>query len=99
MQLINVMFNIVFILEDKCSIYFLLCFIVLINGNVSTCTQLCCRIILPMMQSYAKAGDFSVAGKIKTSLIENAIYYGSYLIIFGVLLIYLLIRPDIQIDG
>ena len=52
-----------------------------------------------MMQSYASAGDFTVVGKIKSSLIENAIYYGSYLLIFGVLLIYVAVRPDINING
>ncbi len=55
--------------------------------------------MLPMMQSYANAGDFSVAGKIKSALIENAIFYGSYLAIFVVCLIYLAVRPDIHIDG
>ena len=52
-----------------------------------------------MMQSYATAGDFTVAGKIKSSLIENAIYYGTYLLIFGVCLIYVAIRPDLHVDG
>ena len=51
------------------------------------------------MQSYSTAGDFSVAGKVKTALIENAIYYGSYLLIFGVCLIYVAARPDLDIDG
>ena len=52
-----------------------------------------------MMQSYAQAGDFTVAGKIKSSLIDNAIYYGSYLLIFGVCLIYVAVRPDLHVDG
>ena len=52
-----------------------------------------------MMQSYANAGDFTVAGKMKSALIENAIFYGSYLAIFVVCLIYVAIRPDINIDG
>ncbi|TKC50333.1 hypothetical protein EI555_001994 [Monodon monoceros] len=41
------------------------------------------RILLPFMQSYARSGGFSITGKIKTALIENAIYYGTYLLIFG----------------
>ena len=57
------------------------------------------RFLLPMMQSYAQAGDFTVAGKIKSSLIDNAIYYGSYLLIFGVCLIYVAVRPDLHVDG
>ena len=52
-----------------------------------------------MMQSYANAGDFTVAGKIKTSLIENAIYYGTYLLIFGVCLIYVAIKPELHLNG
>uniref|UniRef100_A0AAX7UST5 LMBR1 domain containing 2 n=1 Tax=Astatotilapia calliptera TaxID=8154 RepID=A0AAX7UST5_ASTCA len=45
-------------------------------------------LLLPFMQSYARSGAFSVVGKIKTALIENALYYGSYLLIFIALLIY-----------
>uniref|UniRef100_A0A8V0YSU8 LMBR1 domain containing 2 n=1 Tax=Gallus gallus TaxID=9031 RepID=A0A8V0YSU8_CHICK len=45
-------------------------------------------ILLPFMQSYARSGGFSITGKIKTALIENAIYYGTYLLIFGAFLIY-----------
>ncbi|XP_030376441.1 LMBR1 domain-containing protein 2 homolog [Scaptodrosophila lebanonensis] len=46
-------------------------------------------LIMPLMQSYLKAGDFNIKGKLKSALIENAIYYGSYLFICGVLLIYI----------
>ncbi|ALC47691.1 CG8135 [Drosophila busckii] len=46
-------------------------------------------LIMPLMQSYLKAGDFTIKGKLKSALIENAIYYGSYLFICGVLLIYI----------
>ncbi|KAG8011967.1 LMBR1 domain-containing protein 2 [Nibea albiflora] len=45
-------------------------------------------LLLPFMQSYARAGAFSRVGKMKTALIENAIYYGTYLLIFISLLIY-----------
>uniref|UniRef100_A0AAQ6AG47 LMBR1 domain containing 2 n=1 Tax=Amphiprion ocellaris TaxID=80972 RepID=A0AAQ6AG47_AMPOC len=45
-------------------------------------------LLLPFMQSYAQSGAFSMVGKIKTALIENAIYYGTYLLIFISLLIY-----------
>ncbi|KAK7895774.1 hypothetical protein WMY93_021099 [Mugilogobius chulae] len=41
-------------------------------------------LLLPFMQSYARSGGFSITGKIKTALIENAIYYGrtcSYLVL------------------
>lgn len=56
-------------------------------------------LILPLMQSYIKAGDFSIQGKLKTALIDNAIYYGSYLFICGVLLIYIAFKPGIDLDG
>ena len=52
-----------------------------------------------MMQSYSRAGDFTVLGKIKSALIENALYYGTYLLIFGVCLIYVAARPDLHIDA
>lgn len=53
---------------------------------------------MPMMQSYSKAGDFTVKGKLKSALVDNAIYYGSYLFICGILLIYLAFQND-GIDG
>lgn len=56
-------------------------------------------LLLPMMQSYSRAGDFTVMGKIKSALIENAIYYGTYFLIFGVCLIYVAARPDLHIDA
>ncbi|XP_060950348.1 G-protein coupled receptor-associated protein LMBRD2B [Limanda limanda] len=51
-------------------------------------------LLLPFMQSYARSGGFSITGKIKTALIENAIYYGTYLLIFGSLLIYVAVHPN-----
>lgn len=49
-------------------------------------------LIMPLMQSYLKAGDFTIKGKLKSAMIENAIYYGSYLFICGVLLIYIAVK-------
>ncbi|XP_056140257.1 G-protein coupled receptor-associated protein LMBRD2B-like isoform X2 [Lampris incognitus] len=51
-------------------------------------------LMLPFMQSYARSGAFSRVGKIKTALIENAIYYGTYLLIFIFLLIYVAAHPQ-----
>ncbi|KAL5016235.1 hypothetical protein ScPMuIL_005824 [Solemya velum] len=62
-------------------------------------SQVLTWLILPMMQSYSNAGDFSVGGKVKSALIENAIYYGTYLLIFGICLIYVAARPDLDIDA
>lgn len=61
-------------------------------------TQFLTWLIMPMMQSYIKAGDFNVKGKLKSALVDNAIYYGSYLLICGILLIYLALKPGIDLD-
>uniref|UniRef100_A0A8C5G2G9 Uncharacterized protein n=1 Tax=Gouania willdenowi TaxID=441366 RepID=A0A8C5G2G9_GOUWI len=55
-------------------------------------------LLLPFMQSYARSGGFSISGKIKTALIENAIYYGTYLLIFGSLLIYVAVHPKLRLS-
>ncbi|ESO94505.1 hypothetical protein LOTGIDRAFT_189226 [Lottia gigantea] len=62
-------------------------------------SQVLTWLVLPMMQSYSSAGDFTVSGKIKSALIENAIFYGTYLLIFGICLIYVAARPDLDVDG
>lgn len=61
-------------------------------------SQLLSWILLPIMQSYVYAGDFSVWGKFKTAMFENAIWYGSYLIIFGGLLIYVALKPELNLN-
>lgn len=53
---------------------------------------------MPLMQSYLKAGDFTIKGKLKAALIDNAIYYGSYLFICGILLIYIALKPGVHLD-
>lgn len=55
-------------------------------------------LIMPLMQSYLKAGDFTFKGKFRSAIIDNAIYYGSYLFICGILLIYLALKPEVQLD-
>lgn len=62
-------------------------------------SQILTWLILPLMQSYIKAGDFTMQGKLKSALIDNAIYYGSYLFICGVLLIYIAMKPGVNLDG
>ena len=54
-------------------------------------------LILPFMQAFSQSGEFTLSGKIRGSLIANAIYYGTYMAIFGVLLVYVAIKH--QIDG
>ncbi|CAO1430856.1 unnamed protein product [Diamesa serratosioi] len=55
-------------------------------------------LIMPLMQSYLKAGDFTMQGKFRSALIDNAIYYGTYLFICGVLLIYIALKPGVYLD-
>lgn len=55
-------------------------------------------LIMPLMQSYLKAGDFTIKGKLEAALIDNVIYYGSYLFICGVLLIYIALKPGVHLD-
>ena len=62
-------------------------------------SQILSWLLLPMMQSYVYAGAFSIWGKIKTALWENALWYGSYLIIFFGLLIYVAVNPKLDLDG
>lgn len=61
-------------------------------------SQLLTWLLMPLMQSYLKAGDFTIKGKFKSALIDNAIYYGSYLFICGVLLIYIACK-GVSLDG
>jgi len=53
--------------------------------------------ILPVMQSYAVAGEFTVTGKLKSSLWDNAIYYSSYLLIALILVIYIATQPGLHL--
>ncbi len=55
-------------------------------------------LILPFMQSFSQSGEFTVSGKMRSALIANAIYYGTYLALFGVLLIYVAVKLT-NIDG
>ncbi|CAG7837755.1 unnamed protein product [Allacma fusca] len=56
-------------------------------------SQVLTWLILPMMQSYTQAGEFRIAGKLRSALMDNVIYYGSYLFICGVLLAYIATKP------
>lgn len=56
-------------------------------------------ILLPLMQSYARAGEFTFYEKLKSALRDNMLYYGSYLCICLVCLFYIIIYTDIPLDG
>nr|CAG4651686.1 EOG090X03B7 [Triops cancriformis] len=55
-------------------------------------------LVLPLMQSYSKAGNFTIKGKLKSAVRDNLIYYGSYLLIVCILLIYLFTKPEFSFD-
>lgn len=48
------------------------------------------------MQSYSSAGDFTVTGKLKSAVLENAIIYGSLLLILTVCIIYVAVKPELH---
>ncbi|WKX94474.1 hypothetical protein Q1695_011613 [Nippostrongylus brasiliensis] len=49
-------------------------------------------LILPFMQSYVNAGDFTATGKMRAALFNNAVYYGLYMLVFALLLVYAIIK-------
>ena len=55
-------------------------------------------LILPLMQSYSQAGEFTRTGKLKSSLWDNAIFYSSYLLIALILLIYVAVQPSLHLN-
>ena len=55
-------------------------------------SQLLTWLILPLMQSYTQAGEFTRWGKLKSSLWDNAIFYSSYLLIALILVIYVAVQ-------
>ncbi|XP_017024242.1 LMBR1 domain-containing protein 2 homolog [Drosophila kikkawai] len=57
-------------------------------------SQLLTWLIMPLMKSYLKAGDFTVTGKLKSALIENGIPYGSFLSICGLLRGYIAVKGE-----
>ncbi|CAH0391009.1 unnamed protein product [Bemisia tabaci] len=56
-------------------------------------------LVMPLMQSYAKAGEFTFRGKLKSAILDNAIYYGSYIFLCFLLLVYITFKPGLQLDG
>lgn len=49
-------------------------------------------LLLPIMQSYSMAGDFTTTDKLKSAIRANFIYYSSFGAIFVVLLIYVIFK-------
>uniref|UniRef100_A0A1I7X0Q2 ABC transporter permease n=1 Tax=Heterorhabditis bacteriophora TaxID=37862 RepID=A0A1I7X0Q2_HETBA len=44
------------------------------------------------MQSYVNAGDFTTIGRFKAAIFNNAIYYGMYMLLFLLILLYAVIK-------
>lgn len=55
-------------------------------------SQLLTWLVLPIMQSYSMAGDFTTMDKLKSAVRANLIYYSSFGAIFTVLLIYVIFK-------
>ncbi|VDK40649.1 unnamed protein product [Taenia asiatica] len=62
-------------------------------------SQLLTWIILPIMESYAGSGEFTIMRKFRSAIIDNAVIYGSYLILFICVLIYLLVKRTVSFDA
>ncbi|KAH9280530.1 LMBR1 domain-containing protein 2 -like protein [Echinococcus granulosus] len=62
-------------------------------------SQLLTWIILPIMESYADSGEFTILRKLRSAIIDNAIIYGSYLILFLGVMIYLLVKRTVSLDA
>jgi len=60
-------------------------------------SQLLTWIILPLMQSFSQAGEFTFLGKLRSSLWDNAIYYTSYLLIAIILIVYIALQPGLHL--
>lgn len=62
-------------------------------------SQILTWLILPIMQSYSMAGDFTTIDKIKSAVRANLIYYSSFGAIFMVLLIYVIFKNGLDFAG
>ncbi len=57
-------------------------------------SQLLTWFVLPLMQSYTQAGEFTVLGKLRSALWDNMIYYASLAFIAVILIIYIALQPN-----
>lgn len=62
-------------------------------------SQILTWFILPIMQSYSMAGDFTTVDKLKSAVRANLIYYSSFGAIFIVLLIYVIFKSGLDFAG
>lgn len=62
-------------------------------------SQILTWLVLPIMQSYSMAGDFTTVDKLKSAVRANLIYYSSFGAIFIVLLIYVIFKSGLDFAG
>lgn len=55
--------------------------------------------ILPILQSYCMAGDFTILRKLKSSFVENIIFYGIGAVTFLFFLVYVAIKKGLSVDS
>jgi hypothetical protein len=67
--------------------------------SVMNFTGILFRIILPFLQSYVTAAQFTIRGKVLAMLKENAIVYGTMVFLVGVLLIYVIAKGELNGDS
>lgn len=56
------------------------------------------RFIMPVMQYYVKSGEFTLKEKLKNAVKSNTLYYSTLLIIVTILIIYIALKPGVQLD-
>ena len=61
-------------------------------------SQVLTWVILPIMQSYTQAGEFTVTGKLKSALWDNMLYYASLIFIALILVIYIALQPNLGLN-
>eukprot|EP00095_Tigriopus_kingsejongensis_P000213 maker-scaffold55_size446313-snap-gene-0.15 protein:Tk00213 transcript:maker-scaffold55_size446313-snap-gene-0.15-mRNA-1 annotation:"lmbr1 domain-containing protein 2-like protein" len=61
-------------------------------------SQLLTWLILPLMQSYTLAGEFTPAGKLRSALWDNMLYYASLVLIAIILFVYIALQPGLHLN-
>lgn len=56
------------------------------------------RFIMPVMQYYVKSGEFTLKEKLKNALKSNTLYYSTLLSIVTILVIYIALKPGVNLD-
>ena len=57
------------------------------------------RLVLPILQQYVNAGDFSLLGRLRTAVVRNFVYYTTVGVVAGILLVIIAIRQHLDGSG